>query len=155
MDYIDYVTGPLFILAGLAGMSPVIYQYWLVAKTKWKRTLGKVKTSYMKKRIDNDLNSTSYEAVIEYEYAVNGETFLGDKIYPGSKFATSAEMTIAQIVKKYPKGKNVSVYYKKKDPALACLEIKMSPIIYIALFVSCVICLVGFGIIFSIYQRYQ
>lgn len=67
MDYIDYVTGPLFILAGLAGMSPVIYQYWLVAKTNWKRTLGKVKTSYMKKRIDNNRNYTSYEAVIEYE----------------------------------------------------------------------------------------
>lgn len=67
--------------------------------------------------------TTSYFAVVEYSYTVNGRTFTSDRISAGEpQHGTSNRAAADSFLTRYPKGGGVSVYYDPRDPASAVLQ---------------------------------
>jgi len=81
---------------------------------------------------------TTYHAEILYDYVANGTTYSANKVSFG-QVGGSSPAPARKIVNRYPKGKNVTVYYNPEKPETAVLEPGMSAAVY---FLS------GFGGIF-------
>jgi len=65
--------------------------------------------------------STTYRAEVVYQFSINGTTLTGDRFAFG--YTPSEDPTVAQrIVDEYPKGKNVTVYYRPDNPEECVLQ---------------------------------
>ncbi len=81
---------------------------------------------------------TTYQSDVLYDYVVNGTTYSANKVSFG-EVGRGTPAPAREIVNRYPKGKNVTVYYNPDKPETAVLEPGMSAAVY---FVS------GFGGVF-------
>ena len=63
----------------------------------------------------------SYPAVVRYNYSVEGQDHTGSRISFGDHSSTR-KRHVQEIVKKYPAGKQVKVYYDPDFPVQAVLE---------------------------------
>ena len=91
------------------------------ASLDWLTTEGKIISSSVERKIDRDRDSSTYQAEIQYEFAVNGVTYSGTRVAfgeHGSNNSTHAK----DIVFRYPKGSSVTVYYSESDPDTCLLE---------------------------------
>ena len=61
------------------------------------------------------------ETKLKYRYRVNSKKYHSDVISAFSVLGISGTIP-SQLLKKYPKGKSVKVYYSPKTPEKACLE---------------------------------
>lgn len=67
--------------------------------------------------------STKYSPKIRYEYTVEGETYTNDNLYPGPATSGSSNKDEQQeILRKYPEGESVEVYYDPNEPPVSFLE---------------------------------
>lgn len=108
-----FLGGIIFVLAGID-----IYQKE-VATESWPQTQGVVISSDISSRSSED--STMYEAVINYQYKVNGINYTSNGVSYGD--ISSSDRNHAQnIVDKYYVGKIVTVYYNPINPSDAVLE---------------------------------
>jgi hypothetical protein len=130
------VSNPL-IFAALFGMIGLIYFFMysniLRADRKnknWPSVLGKIEYSHVKKiqtsitdfyDIERSGGGTRYLPKIEYSYTVAGTTFqgkrIGNGIYPG--FGPGGPK---RLIKRYPQGASVQVYYDPANPKASVLE---------------------------------
>ena len=123
---VQYVVAGTGII--LLGAAFVNYGFDQRTKAKesvnWPSITGKILNSEVEKRTSTTgtgssrKTSTTYVAVIKYEYTLDGTTYTSDRIAFGGKAATSA----GSLVNKYPKAKSVNVYYNPDDPKEAALE---------------------------------
>lgn len=90
------------------------------ASESWPTADGKVIESELRRSRDNDGDST-YSADIVYEYRVDGEAFEGDEIWFG-QYSSSNRSEMNELVREYPAGQNVVVYYSPDDPSTAVLK---------------------------------
>ena len=63
--------------------------------------------------------------IIKYKYEANGKNLTSDKINFGKKSFRSKEKA-EEVIKKYPIGKEVVVYYEIDNPSFAILEPKVN-----------------------------
>jgi len=96
------------------------------ASASWPSVKGRVIVSQVKRGISsrgagrNRRRSTSHTARIVYDYAVSGRKHIARRVSFG---ATSAKASAARaMVRRYPKGAEVTVYYDPDDPDRAVLE---------------------------------
>ena len=91
---------------------------------KWPTVPGKIVAS----ELESDTNRhdqkriTTYAAAIRYAYEVDGKPYESDQIQLGGSSETSQPEEFEGMVKRYPEGKRVKVYYDPADPATATLE---------------------------------
>lgn len=87
-------------------------------------------------------SGTRYEAKIRYDYSVNGQSFSSSTVRTRGE-ASERQFDIEGLVKRYPVGKVVTVFYGPDDPAKSYLEagpdvinyvLIISPIVFAALF---------------------
>jgi hypothetical protein len=75
-----------------------------------------------KNRIGTNRQSRiTYKANVFYEYSVKSNKYSSDKISFGD-YSSSNQSHAQNIVNRYPRGKDVKVYYNPEDPQLAVLE---------------------------------
>jgi hypothetical protein len=67
-------------------------------------------------------DSTSYYAVVLYEYVVNGQRYQSNRIRFGLEVGSGWTGMAQKVVDKYPAGSVVQVYYNPADPTDAVLE---------------------------------
>ncbi|GMT48974.1 MAG: hypothetical protein IEMM0008_0513 [bacterium] len=118
------------------GVTLLIVGYYQLIYTKesinWPSTDGVIISSkvttytYTRSiRTTYDVDVHYYDADVHYKYTINGKEYTNDKkAFSGSSGGSGEEahaIAIA-IVKRYPRGKNVKVYYKPDDPGTAVLE---------------------------------
>lgn len=89
------------------------------ASESWPSVPGKVIESELERR-RND-GKTTYSAVIVYQYTVDGQQLECDDVWFG-QYSTSDRSEINRIVRQYPVGQQVDVYYSPNDPATAVLQ---------------------------------
>jgi hypothetical protein len=84
----------------------------------WPTTPGKVLSSEV---VDAGEDNMQFAAAITYAYRVRGKTHKGDQVALG-QWATSDVKPVRRLVRQFPVGKVVPVYYNPEDPAEAVLK---------------------------------
>lgn len=128
--------GSIFLWVGTAGcismllMGGLIYTMYKRSKRietvrlavqSWPSTSGKV----LKSSVERNAHQTgvSLEAVVVYQYEVDGKTYQSQNIKAGNQFMVVVASGQEQaIVARYPVGANVTVYYDPNNPAECALE---------------------------------
>jgi len=92
---------------------------WSKNSVDWPHVKGEILSSYVK--WDSASSDNGYRAIVEYDYSVNGQHYLGDKIsftYDGHATTHTAKMYVNQ----YSEGSTVKIYYSPKRPSVSVLE---------------------------------
>jgi len=155
------IIGLIFILISLFFfIISLVISYFNEKVKGYKNIKGKILESSLIKvedsyAVDTDIyNSTSgtkYKSNIKYEYVINNESYISDRIYSSNlnnMFSTSR--TSKKLIEKYYKNKTVDVYLNPDNNNDTFL-IKKIPVNY-KLFLFIVFLLTG---IFIILFRYQ
>ncbi len=107
----------------------------------WPTTEGVVKRSEQKSRFSGRLD---YAARVEYQFAVDGKVYSSTQIRTRGT-STRHEFDSADVVKRYPVGRKVSVYFNPDAPQEAYLEAGADFINYVLIISPAVFALL-FGI---------
>ena len=116
-----FIIGSIFLLVG-GGVAFFLGKPILdtaKASESWPTVQGKV----IKSELESHRNkkSTTYGALVIYKYEAGGEDYEGDEIWFG-QYSSSNRSEMQKLVKEYPVGKDVTVYYSPDDPAQAVLQ---------------------------------
>jgi hypothetical protein len=88
--------------------------------------------------------SITYTPKVQFKYSVEGVNYVSNNIFAGRGEYKSPRRSSAQnIVKKYPEGKKVLVYYNPDNPSEAVLEPGTPPGIYLPFLVGIVFLFIG------------
>lgn len=92
------------------------------ASQSWPSVTGVVTISELGKHLGNDRDdSTTYSADISYDYIVNDRDYVNGTVAFGS--VQTSDPSLARLVlKRYPVGQPVTVYYNPANPRDAVLE---------------------------------
>jgi hypothetical protein len=86
----------------------------------WPSVPGKIKTSYLGVGSSSGRTPGTY---VSYTFQVEGKTYTSWGISPGLRMSSTS---IAKaIVKRYPRGADVTVYYNPRNPSHSYLENKL------------------------------
>ena len=105
------------------------------ASVAWPTTEGEIMAAEM---TGNRGDSTTYGAKIIYAYELGKTGFSGDKVSLGDYSSSNSEHA-REILRRYPIGKKVLVYYNPEDPSEAILEPGIRGITWILLGVGAVL----------------
>lgn len=136
-DYLDLlflaiVGGPALWAIGI-GLRRLVLRN---PELDWAQVPGRIRISGVD--VEDLGDGNAYSLVVEYEYEYRGVRYLGDRIAPighWGAFRFSAETS----ARRYPVGREVTVYVNQRNPGQAVLEPARQP--YQAL----CYCLVGGG----------
>jgi hypothetical protein len=93
-----------------------------VLSKSWTTTIGKVIKSEIYTSRDNDANAM-YRPDIAFEYIVNGEKYMSDRLYYGVKIMSSGNwINSRKLLEKYPVDKEIIVYYDPDRPIDSVIE---------------------------------
>ncbi len=114
-----------FVILLIMGLALHYFSFNIVKKgedsLKWPKVTGVVIESEVARSKDSQ-GSEIYSPKIIVKYDVNGREFQTNQIDSFGSYSTSNFMKIQEIVSRYPKNKNVDVYYNDKIPHEALLE---------------------------------
>lgn len=91
----------------------------------WPATTGKVLAAGIEPRTGRSGSSgysTSYYPVVQYEYTVNGQRYLGNRITFGGQVGYGWTNMAQNQIANYNPGSSVAVFYDPNEPANAVLE---------------------------------
>jgi flagellar basal body-associated protein FliL len=90
----------------------------------WPMTTGKILAAGIEPRQSHTGSgySTSYYPVVQYEYTVNGQRFLGNRITFGMQVGYGWTGMAQKQIAGYTAGSNVAVFYDPNEPSNAVLE---------------------------------
>ena len=81
---------------------------------RWPVTNGTV--------ISSDVGGVmKYYPFVSYTYTVDSAVYTSDRI-SNMNFNTKNRSEVEKVIKKYPRGSEIKVYYNKTDPSIALLE---------------------------------
>ena len=107
--------GPIFTLIGIACLNGAMTEWKFGNESlDWPTVSGTIESSTVKRT--KELDSTDYPA-IRYRYTVNNQPYTSDRIQFDPVMGGAKE-----IVKSYPTGKDVNVYYQPDDHSQAVLQ---------------------------------
>lgn len=92
------------------------------ASVAWPTTDGRITGSRVVRVRHGRYGTKTYTADITYEYALDGGTFAGDRIWFGDDYSASDASAFRAAVGRYPVGKAVKVHYDPAEPAQSVLE---------------------------------
>lgn len=130
--------------------------YLMITSTKTKKWIpvkGKILISNMDciAYIGEDAD-VSYKAKIEYQYDVNGKSYLSKKVFYGDYVGANMPYRAKKVIKKYGKDGIVTVYYNPDNPKKSVLETGINLVIYKILFTS--LCLILLSIVIMMNESF-
>lgn len=144
----------IILLFGIILLLHFLYLFITSTKTKkWTPEKGKVLISNIDciSYIGEDAD-LSYKAKVEYQYGVNGESYLSKKIFYGDYIRANMPYRAKKVIKKYGKDEIITVYYNPNNPKKSVLETGVNPVIYKILFIS--FCLILLSIIIMMNESF-
>jgi hypothetical protein len=111
------------LLFGAAGAAILVVACWSTvhaAKSRqWSRCAGAIRSS----TIETDHNEGHlYRAAVSYVYQVEDQEFIGSRVRFCDWLMLGWSYPAKRIVREFPAGKSVSVYYDSNDPGESVLE---------------------------------
>jgi hypothetical protein len=148
---LNFLVGAiLFLVAGVIAVYGGGQQVVSVYRSNyWPTTTGVITSAEVQNYTTQSQNTTIkrhrpstttlYQAVVVYEYQVDGRSYVSDQVAFDHKSSLSIPDFAQQTVARYPVGQPVTVYYSPNDPAVAVLEPGLNAGVFFTL---------GFGLIF-------
>ncbi len=135
----------LFVL-GFDGF--IGYGFWRTydARARFLTTPGVVTGSEIERSSSSD--GTTYAANIEYEFELGGTSYTGDR-HSFFSFGTSSSEHASEVVRRYPVGKRVTVYYDPGEPEQSVLEIDTRSFPAVAILFLTPFHCIGIGFLFG------
>jgi hypothetical protein len=93
---------------------------WQAETSSYVSTAGTIVESKVETGSGSE-GETTYSAKVDFEYQVGGQKYRGNRISYATRF-TSGRKAARNTVRRYPRGKQVTVYYSPAKPAAAVLE---------------------------------
>mgnify|MGYP006291571969 CR=1 FL=1 len=141
------IFGPFFAWQGLSDAVTAT-----LAKS-WPTVQGTISFVDIKKSTNwRRINKYSY--VIKYDYEVDGNKYIGDRIDNGDRGGSSIDKVMTTL-SRYEKGDTVKVYYNKKSPETSLLEVGTTSDNWWVLFGGILITGIGIFIARDIWQDFQ
>ncbi|NIM27589.1 MAG: DUF3592 domain-containing protein [Gammaproteobacteria bacterium] len=121
MDGFQIFLGGIFVFGGLYLLLETVLNVNRTFKSKsWPQTTGIIQDSKVV-AVDND-EGVSFEPVVTYQYEVGTQQFSSRCVYfLGVGFGYPLPFFSRRLVKKYPSGKRVAVFFDPSDPKNATL----------------------------------
>lgn len=85
----------------------------------WLSAKGTVTSSFIEQRTSTNNRTQVNYPVVNYSYQVDANIYRGDRIAPGYEIGGSGAI---KVIKKYPIGEQVIVFYNPQNPSEAVLE---------------------------------
>ena len=113
------------VLLPLSGLFPVGQSMvWAHSSPRWPKVIGKITSSRIRKRVtmtDSSDESPWYiEPVVTYKYTLDGVVYHGKRL--SFNPAPDEPTLVKAIVREYPVGKEVRVYYHPQKREVAILR---------------------------------
>lgn len=112
------IFGGIFILlaicAAVGGVRALILAH---ASEHWPNVQGDIIKSEIRETTRGAKGDSSANEIIRYSYIVNGQTMVGKRVVFGV-----VDLTPRKIIRKYPVGRRVRVYFQESDPSISVLE---------------------------------
>lgn len=135
----------LFVFGGVTALGGIKLINNARESLYWPKAEGIITQSFM----DRDRHRRHY-ANIKYSFTVNGQKITGFQISAKEMNKSSEE-----LLKEYPVGKKVTVYYDPDNPENSLLEPGYSWQSYQAFVLGIIIILVGIGVLFFYKEKPQ
>lgn len=90
------------------------------ASVAWPTADGRINRAEIERF--KERGKTLYSADVAYEYAIDGRTYQGDRVWFGDAGRSSDQRVWQRAVERYPAGKAVKVHYDPADPGESVLE---------------------------------
>lgn len=112
------------LLAALGAVLIVRDRAQLAEARGWPSVEGRITSGYVTTQRGSGRNRTRYFPRIEYSYAVGGRTYSNHYIWLNSSGSFSSADGARQVLRTYPVGSIVPVFYSPADPQRSALEVK-------------------------------
>ena len=93
-----------------------------VASVAWPTAEGRITGSRVERVKNGGDGKATYTADITYDYALDGRSFEGDRVWFGDDYSASDASAFRAAVDRYPVGQAVQVHYDPAEPAESVLE---------------------------------
>jgi hypothetical protein len=138
----------IFLGVGLLLLTIGALQIYRGEQSKeWPTVPGVITVAELGKQSDRDSDgrtSTTYRADISYDYLVNDTAYVNGNVHFGS-MQSSDPSTARAVLKRYPVGKSVTVYYNPARPQQAVLEPGVAAVAWILPALGLLFAVVGSG----------
>jgi hypothetical protein len=116
-----FIIGSVFLLIG--GGVAFYFGKPILDKAKASESWPTVQGQVIKSELEShhDKKKTTYSALVIYKFEADGEDYEGDEVWFG-QYSSSDRSAMQKLVKEYPVGKDVTVYYSPDDPTQAVLQ---------------------------------
>ena len=142
------IVGVIFLVIGLIF---VFVGYYVVKGAKkvekWPATKGVVVDSKVVSHLDSESNQTMFAPAITYRFKVEGKEYTSSD-YGFMNMSYNNPRKAEDIVKKYPVGKEITVYYNPENPYKAVLVKNSSFFIYIPQILGGLFTVIGAALLF-------
>ena len=118
------VFGLIILIIGFAILCITVFAISnSVSAKEWSIIMGKViKSDIYKSQFGGESNA-GYRPDIAFEYTVNGEKYISDRLYYGVKIMSSFNwIRSRKLIEKYPVNKEVKVYFNPNKPSESVVE---------------------------------
>jgi hypothetical protein len=135
----NFISPDLYIpmIISLAGLIISVIAMVFIKRAKeslnWYRTTGTILSSSINKEYFDEI---TYEPEISYSYMVENVLFTSDKIISFFNYGSSFGKRSFDIIRKYPTGSRITVYYNPQRHDISVLEPGIKPINWIFLFLG-------------------
>ncbi len=129
-------SNPLILVVALAVFALVLgffgAQRYGMGKesSKWPSVTGKIVSSHVAPRRTN--NKNEYMPSVRYDYTVSGRSLIGSRITASDTYEKTSSGA-ADILKKYPVGAEIPVFFNPDDPAKAVLVTGLKSNVFVLL----------------------
>lgn len=117
-----------------------------LASPGWTQTRGEIVSSRVSENRGSDNRDSTYSADVKYTYRVEGKEYTSYNVQFGNAADSNANITEG-IVRRFPAGSLVTVYYAPDNPSNAVLIPGLSGGAFIGLGIGGVISLIGGGLL--------
>ncbi len=151
------IFSAIFIIGGYMAYKYIAkpFQEEAEASLEWPSVTGEITYSDMNSHISD--GTKMYSVDIRYSYVIDNKTYNGAGITvadnSGAVSSTSSKSSVVKTLKKYPKGKQVKVYYDPDFPESSVLETGMSFLGKVLCKVPWLFVFLGVWMLLSVFKR--
>jgi len=125
------------------------------ASEEWPSVAGSIESARLGKQLDSTSSTGKrrylYSAEIRYRYSVNGVSHSGHRISFGD-YSTDSPRDARRLLRHYPRGKSVTVFYAPDNPGEAVLERSSGVGNIVTLLAAIIFLLGGAGILLAFFR---
>lgn len=150
MKFMTFIFLIISLLVFISGLILTLYvsppYIYALNSSSWPSTEGIVVESSMTIVNSGDSNTTKYN--FKFEYSVNGENYISNKIFASQDITNNLIPWPDNFIKDHPVGSQILVYYNPNNPSDGIIIKGANSNLTVVLIFSLIVLLIGFSSLF-------